>query len=270
MFAKGGISMANPQSDIAPGIDRNPGICGGEPCIQGTRIPVWVLVQSRRLGMSEAEILKSYPMLRTENLANAWAYEESHRDDIARQIAENEEPNVLSQLAYQGVRHLAGLATSCELRQAANAALNAGLYSPSLADVAVFLDKRLSDIGPVFQEALRELHIAVPESCDDCCWTLLRHYIGQIANRYVLPREGLGGLMHEVFFGFNLHEKSTRYVGDSHDIEQLISAYYGYDDLLERPHEVSFNGLYGRAAVDALDADVVAKCASWLERHPVP
>ena len=45
------------------GVERTPGVCGGDPCIVRTRIPVWVLVQSRRLGMSEADILKSYPTL---------------------------------------------------------------------------------------------------------------------------------------------------------------------------------------------------------------
>jgi uncharacterized protein (DUF433 family) len=82
--------MADLQSGITPGIERNPGVCGGDPCIRGTRIPVWVLAQYRRLGMSEAEILKSYPTLQAEDLANAWVYEESNREEIDRQIAENE------------------------------------------------------------------------------------------------------------------------------------------------------------------------------------
>lgn len=77
--------------DAFPGVDDNPDVCGGEPCIVRTRIPVWVLVQSRRLGMSEADLLHAYPTLRAEDLANAWAYFRTHRDDIERQIRENEE-----------------------------------------------------------------------------------------------------------------------------------------------------------------------------------
>jgi hypothetical protein len=42
------------------------------------------------LGTSEAELLKSYPTLRAEDLANAWAYVCSHRAEIERQIAGNE------------------------------------------------------------------------------------------------------------------------------------------------------------------------------------
>ncbi len=37
--------------DAFPGIDSHPNVCGGEPCIVRTRIPVWVLVQAKRLGM---------------------------------------------------------------------------------------------------------------------------------------------------------------------------------------------------------------------------
>src|ERR1700739_2549558 len=77
--------------DASPGIESRPGVCGGEPCIVRTRIPIWVLEQSRRLGISEAELLWSYPSLRAEDLANAWAYVRRHRDEIDQQIRENEE-----------------------------------------------------------------------------------------------------------------------------------------------------------------------------------
>lgn len=76
--------------DAFPGIDSIPDVCGGEPCIVRTRIPVWVLVQAKRLGTSEADLLRCYPTLRAEDLANAWAYFRSHRDEIEKQIRENE------------------------------------------------------------------------------------------------------------------------------------------------------------------------------------
>jgi uncharacterized protein (DUF433 family) len=73
-----------------PGIDTDPAVAGGEPCLVRTRIPVWVLVQARRLGVSEADLLRCYPVLRAEDLANAWAYFRAHREEIEQQIAENE------------------------------------------------------------------------------------------------------------------------------------------------------------------------------------
>ncbi|MBI4481369.1 MAG: DUF433 domain-containing protein [Acidobacteria bacterium] len=76
--------------DAFPGIESSPGVCGGEPCIVRTRIPVWVLEQARRLGASEADLLRCYPTLRAQDLANAWAYVRSHGDEIDQQIRENE------------------------------------------------------------------------------------------------------------------------------------------------------------------------------------
>ena len=74
-----------------PGIESHPDVCGGEPCIVRTRIPVWVLVQARLLGTSDADLLRAYPTLRAEDLVDAWAYYGAHRDEIMQQIAENEE-----------------------------------------------------------------------------------------------------------------------------------------------------------------------------------
>jgi uncharacterized protein (DUF433 family) len=77
-------------SDVSPGIEATPGISGGEPRIAGTRIPVWALVQYRKLGASEAQLLQAYPTLKAEDLANAWAYYRSHVSEIEQQIIENE------------------------------------------------------------------------------------------------------------------------------------------------------------------------------------
>jgi uncharacterized protein (DUF433 family) len=76
--------------DAFPGVDSMSGVCGGEPCIVRTRIPIWVLEQARRQGATEADLLRSYPTLRAEDLANAWAYTRSHRAEIEEQIRENE------------------------------------------------------------------------------------------------------------------------------------------------------------------------------------
>jgi len=47
-------------------------------------------VQARRLGASEADLLRSYPTLRAEDLANAWAYYRAHREEIEEQIRQHE------------------------------------------------------------------------------------------------------------------------------------------------------------------------------------
>jgi uncharacterized protein (DUF433 family) len=82
--------VARDLGDAAPGIDSTAGVCGGEACIVRTRIPVWLLEQARRLGIGEADLLRSYPTLRAEDLANAWSFVRQHRDEIDAQINANE------------------------------------------------------------------------------------------------------------------------------------------------------------------------------------
>lgn len=83
--------LARDISGAFPGIESTPLVLGGEPCIVRTRIPVWVLVQARKLGSSEANLLRAYPALRAEDLTNAWAYYSEHKQQLEQQIKENEE-----------------------------------------------------------------------------------------------------------------------------------------------------------------------------------
>jgi uncharacterized protein (DUF433 family) len=76
--------------DAFPGIESNPDVIGGDPCVVRTRIPVWLLEQARRLGATEANLLADYPSLRAEDLVNTWAYVRAHRDEIDRLIEEHE------------------------------------------------------------------------------------------------------------------------------------------------------------------------------------
>ncbi len=71
-------------------ITRKPGRCGGDACIRDTRIPVWGLVERRRSGRSDADILGSLPGLTESDLASAWEYADAHVDEIERALWENE------------------------------------------------------------------------------------------------------------------------------------------------------------------------------------
>jgi uncharacterized protein (DUF433 family) len=82
--------------DAVPGFESRPAVRGGAPCIVRTRIPVRVFEQSPRLGIGESELLRGYPSLRAEDLANAWAYVRRHRDEIDHQIRENEEARAVA------------------------------------------------------------------------------------------------------------------------------------------------------------------------------
>jgi len=72
------------------GIERSAGVIGGDACLVRTRIPVWLLESYRRLGWSEARILENFPALRAADLVNAWAYRDSHSDEIDQAIREQD------------------------------------------------------------------------------------------------------------------------------------------------------------------------------------
>ncbi len=83
--------LAQSLSITYSGIEKTPGVCGGDACVGNTRIPVWTLVNYRRLGATDAEILKDYPTLRLSDLKNAWAYAEANAEEIEANIQENED-----------------------------------------------------------------------------------------------------------------------------------------------------------------------------------
>ena len=76
-------------ADARPGIDSQPGVCGGSARIIRTRIPIWLLEALRRNGRSEAGLLADYPSLTAEDRSNAWNYARSHREEMDREIAAN-------------------------------------------------------------------------------------------------------------------------------------------------------------------------------------
>jgi len=79
-------------SNTWQGIEKTPGVCGGDAIIAKTRIPISSLVNYRILGANDVRILQEFPHLSAADLANAWAYAEAHPEEIEVAIARNEEP----------------------------------------------------------------------------------------------------------------------------------------------------------------------------------
>jgi uncharacterized protein (DUF433 family) len=62
---------------LMPAFDRitlDPDVMGGKPCIRGIRITVGTILGLLASGHTEAEILKAYPYLESEDLRAALAY----------------------------------------------------------------------------------------------------------------------------------------------------------------------------------------------------
>src|SRR5262245_46847819 len=85
---------------LAEFIVKTPGVCSGQPRIAGTRIKVkHVYVWVEQMGMTPAQVVAEYPHLTMAQVHAALAYYWSHRDEIHRDI-ENEE-KLVEQLKAQ-------------------------------------------------------------------------------------------------------------------------------------------------------------------------
>ena len=68
-------------------IERRPGVQGGDACIAGTRVPVWVLAAMHKRGDTAEEILEAYPSLTAAQVHAALSYYYDHRAEIDAVIA---------------------------------------------------------------------------------------------------------------------------------------------------------------------------------------
>jgi uncharacterized protein (DUF433 family) len=66
-------------------ISIDPEICGGKPCIKGTRLWVSLILDFLASGMTEAELVSEYPQLTHDDVLAAIAYgAEASRERIIR------------------------------------------------------------------------------------------------------------------------------------------------------------------------------------------
>jgi uncharacterized protein (DUF433 family) len=73
-------------------IVKTPGICGGKPCVKGTRIRVWdIHVWYDLQGQSPEEIVAAFPQLSLASVSAAIAYYLDHREEIEREMKEANE-----------------------------------------------------------------------------------------------------------------------------------------------------------------------------------
>jgi uncharacterized protein (DUF433 family) len=61
-------------SELLDLISIDPTVCGGKPCIRGTRIWVSLVLDMLATGMSEAELRTEYPALTRDDILAAIAY----------------------------------------------------------------------------------------------------------------------------------------------------------------------------------------------------
>ena len=63
-------------------ITRDPAVMGGKPCIRGMRVTVGMVVGLVAAGRTRDEILREYPYLEAEGIAEALSYTAWRAEDV--------------------------------------------------------------------------------------------------------------------------------------------------------------------------------------------
>lgn len=93
-------------SSVRTCIESQLGVCGGKPCIAGTRIRVQdVFVWHELQGQSADEIVSRFPQLTMADVYAALSYYWDHRDEIQRDM--QAESDLVTRLRQQSVSPLA-------------------------------------------------------------------------------------------------------------------------------------------------------------------
>ena len=170
-----------------------------------------------------------------------------------------------NELRFLAIQH-GFIGLGCEVRDIADRLLNAGVENEEL--IAIYLaepDDRDSII-PAFECFLNSVKIAIPDR-DTAVWGMLEHFITRIARQDGDPLDLMYHLMEDVYYEYEFQEQPCNYVGGSHGIDRLLGFYCGYDDLLNRPHEISCNGKLGTEAINELKGEIVKEANVWLEKY---
>lgn len=85
------MSDAAMSTALDRGVSHTPGVQGGSACVDGTRIPVWIIVHWSRCGLSVAEIAQDYPGLSQADIQAALEYARLHPEEIERDLAKQDE-----------------------------------------------------------------------------------------------------------------------------------------------------------------------------------
>jgi len=80
------VFVASPKQHVTS----TPSVCGGKPCVAGTRIRVWDIASLAQSGHTPDEILAHYPSLTLADVHAALAYYYDNREEIDRRAAEDE------------------------------------------------------------------------------------------------------------------------------------------------------------------------------------
>jgi uncharacterized protein (DUF433 family) len=81
--------VADVRTTVYSHITKDPEVCGGKACIDGTRIRVMDIVSLKRRGYSPEKMLEAFPSLSLAQIYAALSYYYEHSDEIEASFDED-------------------------------------------------------------------------------------------------------------------------------------------------------------------------------------
>jgi hypothetical protein len=159
--------------------------------------------------------------------------------------------------------------TGGELQDIAIGLVERGYDCPELHELAWEPVTARGEAEHLLDVAISRVGLRFPSRADAVAM-LLHHYAVAIVSGVYNPEQGLSFMMRDVYWPEVSNHAASEYVGDTHDMQHFVGAYWNYDDLRDSPGVVGYAGLYGAAAFRALDEEVRRIAGDWLTRHPLP
>lgn len=127
--------------------------------------------------------------------------------------------------ARQSLRDL----DASEVAAVVDALTDEGVWDDAFVDIMDAHALESHDVLPPFLKALGNLGVPIP-SQDDAVWYLIDDHTGRIASGEVDPMDGLGELIHDVYWDYDFAGRTKQYLGDSHGLARLIGLWWDYDE----------------------------------------
>jgi hypothetical protein len=141
----------------------------------------------------------------------------------------------MTKLEYIAARFAFGNINADKIKSTVDSLLNEGVYSDYFIDIMDSKPARLDEVLPPFIAYLQHEGIPIPIK-DDAVGQLIGYHVDRIASGNGDPIKELEELISDVYWDYDFHPHTKKYVGDSHGIEHLVGLYWEY---VERNYEIS-------------------------------
>ena len=166
-------------------------------------------------------------------------------------------------LRYQAAKLGMGTLNADNIKSTIHALVDGGVYLDEFLEALDAKKPRLDEVLPAFFAALNNEGISVPNK-DQAVWNLIELHLQKIAVATSDPLEQLQKLIADVYWNYDFHTSTQKYLGDSHGIEQLIGLFWAADDLRDNPKNISFGGKIGEEAWSQLKQQIVVEAKHWI------